>query len=504
MRLLPAAGPVLLAALLGACANLDVSNPNEPEITDVLSTPEEVSVAAAGSVNGWWLAATHYYPNLMLQVAADALTSNTCLGTRFNNLEPRIAYNNGTASGDQLVALRPWELHYKALDGATDALAALERGVISDRNSDTYARARSAALFTLAAGHSSLALLFDQAFVKSATASPNTLSQLRPYTDVRDAALEAWDELIALTADKSWQWDAGTLPLTDGPPTAERIHRVARTMAARTLVLSARTAAENASTNWARVLAYADGGITGTGVPDMDFGVVEDGDVWYDYIKLYGALPNWVRTDQRLINRMASNIPVRFSGLANQPIPQPEDDRLALANLPCDANPVSCVEGVDADYVYTGTLTGDASRGVYLQSPFWHRRWIRNSYNVDQTVRMGEPNIHVLAAENDLMIAEALVRTGGDLSRAAALVNKTHVGRGGRSPVAASPSALLAAIEYERDVELLNTGGIALYDRRRIDGLMEGTPRHLPVPARELETLGLPVYTFGGFGRPDM
>ncbi len=28
--------------------------------------------------------------------------------------------------------------------------------------------------------------------------------------------------------------------------------------------------------------------------------------------------------------------------------------------------------------------------------------------------------------------------------------------------------------------------------------LQKGTPRSLPVPAKELETLGLPVYTFGG------
>ena len=504
MRLYSAAGPVLLAALFTACANLDVENPNAPDIADVLSTPEAVTVTATGSVNAWWLGATHYYPNLMLQVAADALTSNTCLGTRFNNLEPRIAFNNSVTDGDAVVALRPWEVHYKALDAAVDALRALDRGVISNKSSDAYERARSAALFTQAATHSSLAMLFDQAFVKSATESSGTLSQLRPYPDVRDAAIAAWDELIALTAGKSWQWEVGTLPLTDGPPTAARIHRVARTMAARTLVLSARTAAENASTNWARVLAYADGGITGTGVPDMDFGVVEDVEAWYDYIKLYGALPSWVRTDQRLIKRMASNIPASFNGLANQPLPVPEDNRLALANLPCGPDPVSCVEGIDADYVYTGTVIGDVSRGIFLQSPFWHRRWIRNSFNVDPTVRMGEPNVHVLAAENDLMIAEALVRTGGNLSRAAALVNKTHVGRGGRTPVATNPSALLAAIEYERDVELLNTGGIALYDRRRVDGLMAGTPRHLPVPARELETMGLPVYTFGGFGQPDM
>jgi len=96
------------------------------------------------------------------------------------------------------------------------------------------------------------------------------------------------------------------------------------------------------------------------------------------------------------------------------------------------------------------------------------------------------------------MIAEALVRSNGDLGRAATLINKTRVTRGGLAPVAANAAALLAAISYERDIELLNTNGHALFDARRLEQLQAGTIRQLPIPARELETLKLPVYTFGG------
>jgi hypothetical protein len=127
----------------------------------------------------------------------------------------------------------------------------------------------------------------------------------------------------------------------------------------------------------------------------------------------------------------------------------------------------------------------------------------------------------VLPAENDLLIAEALVRTGGDKARAASLINTTRVGRGNLPALSGGSSAndLLAAIFYERDVELMGVGaGQGWFDRRRIDknltygsipigntwgfrggsGLQLGTPRHLPLPAKELETLGLPVYTYGG------
>jgi len=54
---------------------------------------------------------------------------------------------------------------------------------------------------------------------------------------------------------------------------------------------------------------------------------------------------------------------------------------------------------------------------------------------------------------------------------------------------------VLDGIEYERDVELLNTGGIAFFDRRLVDGLQRGMIRQLPVPGKVLAELGKPFYT---------
>ena len=116
------------------------------------------------------------------------------------------------------------------------------------------------------------------------------------------------------------------------------------------------------------------------------------------------------------------------------------------------------------------------------------------------------PTPYVLAAENDLLIAEALLRTNGSAATAATLINKTRVDRGNLTELtgAEGTDALLNAIFYERDIELMNTGGgLPLYDHRRIDDLQAGTLRHLPVPAKELEVLQLPLYTFGGTGPND-
>jgi hypothetical protein len=486
-----------------ACAELDVTNPNQPDIQRALASPEDVVNIASSSVNSWWLASTHYEPYMMLQVTADAATANFGnFGMRFNNEEPRIPYNNNSSSGDEQGARRPWTLNYSALGAANDAGSAIAGGLVIPGGAAEAEKVQAAVLFTQAGVHMNLALLFDQAFVIT-TPPTAPLPTLKPYAEVRDSALALWAQLITLTNGKTWEWNNSWLP-TPYPLTASALNRIANTMAARTMVLSARNATENAATDWAQVLAYADKGLTGTGLTDMDFSIVDDGGTnWYDYIKLYGNLHSWTRVDQRLINRMASNIPVTFNGLTNQPTPVPEDNRLVLSNGTCDSSLNSCLVGITADYVYTGRLIGDPGRGIWMQSPFYHRRWRASSFAVPDNT--GAINVNVLAAENDLMIAEAEARrAGGDLTRAAALVNKTHVTRGGRTAVAANQAAILAAIEYERDVELLNTGGISLFDRRRVNGIQNGTFRHLPIPARELEVLGLPVYTFGGVGLPDM
>lgn len=488
------------AAMLSfaACTELDVTNPNNPDIDRALASPADVAKIAKSSVNSWFLASTYYEPYLMLQVTADAATANFGnFGMRFNNLEPRIAYNNSSAGSDAAVTVRPWDDNFGALGAANDALRAVAGGLVIP-GADGTEKTRAAGLFAQAGALTNLALLFDKSFVVTEATDLTKAPELVAYTVVRDSALKKWDDLIALTQGKTWTWDGDVMPLSV-PATAANINRIANTMAARTLMLSARTGTENTATNWARVLTYANKGITGTGLADIDFAVIGDGaNNWYNGIILYGNLDSWNRVDQRLINRMAPNVPVKYNGTNVAPVST--DLRLGSANLPCTGanQPNACLVGVTTDYVYLATVIGDPARGIFMQSPYYHRRWRDVSFAVPNASQSGRFIPYVLAAENDLMIAEALVRTNGDLARAATLVNKTRVTRGGFAPVAATSAALLAAISYERDIELLNTNGVSFFDGRRLEQLQPGTIRQLPIPAKELETLGLPIYTFGG------
>ena len=106
------------------------------------------------------------------------------------------------------------------------------------------------------------------------------------------------------------------------------------------------------------------------------------------------------------------------------------------------------------------------------------------------------------ATQSDLLQAEALIRTGGSLAAAATIINKTRVTRGGLAAAAAGDgvAGLTTKLGYEMEIELLGLGASPYYWRRRTDGLLEGTPREMPVPAKELGVKGEALYTWGGTG----
>lgn len=477
------------ALLMGsACADLEVTNPNNPDIERALATPEDVQNLAISSVNSWYLNSTYYEPYMMTEVTADVLTGNFGnFGMRFNNLEPRIPYENSSAGGDRTATEAPWEGNYAGLGAANDALRAFAGGIELDTQEDTDAYL-ALARFSQAASLSNLAMLFDQAFPLDETSDPLAPPDLVDYTAMTTFAMEKWDLLLTALTGQTYVYDATVLPLESGTLTSEALSRISNTMAARTLMLSARNGAENAAVDWARVLQYAEKGISGpqgAGSP-LDLTVIGDGNIWYSYINFYGNENTWLRVDQRVINMMDPTVPAKYAGTIVPPAAVQADARM------------------NSDFRFHNAAQGDPLRGVYMQSPFSHKRYSFHARNASTAAEGPVP--YLLRAENDLIIAEALVRTGGDLARAASLINITRVGRGGLPPATAADGAtgLLDKIYYERTIELLNTNSLGLFDGRRLEKLQPGTFRHLPIPAKELETLKLPIYTFGGVGSADM
>lgn len=482
---LAGAAAVLVA---GACNDLEVTNPNNPDVARALASAEDVKNIAVSTVNGWYLNSTYIEPYMSMCVTADACSANFGnFGMRFNNLEPRIAYENNSAGGDRAVTESPWNFNFGTLGAANDALRAFAAGVALPTAAET-AKFKALAQFTQAASLMNLALIFDRSFVVDETFDPTgPKPELKTYKEVSAAAAAKFETLIADLNGKAETYDLTVIPITPGPLTSGRLIRLANTMEALLLAYTPRNAAEAATVNWTKVAALADKGIgSGSAGAPFDFTVIGDNNTWYSYIAFYGDEQSWVRVDQRLINKMDASIPVKFNGT------------IVPRGTSADARYVS-------DFTHQGNVIGDPGRGIYMQSPWVHTRYQAHSRTSPTSARGPVP--YLLAAESDLVRAEALIRQGApDLATAATLINNSRVTRGKLAPASAATGAagLLAMIEYEREIEIHNTSGFTLEQRRHVDGLQAGTYRHLPIPAKELETLVLPIYTFGGVGKPDM
>ena len=480
---------VLLAS---ACNNLDVTNPNDPDIKRALSSPADVISLAQSTVRSWYMTTVSAGPDDNGDLAPyhfGCVTADVCsanygnFGMRFNNLEPRIPYENSSSGGDRYVAQTPWDYNYGTIGATNDVLRAVKDG-LSLGSADETEKFKEEAQFSQAASYLYLSMQFDKAFVVTENNDPAVPPELVDHAVVRDSTMRMWDDLIAASAQHDFTYAVTDLPMPDGALSSKRINRIANTMAAMTLAYHPRNPSQSASVDWGRVAAYADKGI-GTGSAGAPFDVVvqEDRNTWWSYLASYGDRQDWIRIDHRVIHRMNPAVPPEYDG--NDP-PQGSS---------ADARYTS-------DYTYKPPPIGDPGRGIYMQSDWFHSRYLFTAGGQPGAYTGNVP--YLLAAESDLIRAEALIRSGGSLQTAADLINRTRVVRGQLTPVTAADGTdgLLNAISYERDVELTNTSGTTLYWRRAVTDqpIQPGTPCQIPIPAKELETLGLPIYTFGGVG----
>lgn len=532
IRFAALAGSAAVIALVGACSpDFNVTNPNAPDVARAIATPSDVRQLIGSSYNGVYLAMQGCYggscspnPGVATGVMGDVMTmAYGNFGARFNGQEPRLAYNNSSAASDGTVASDPYDGIYGSLGAANDGLKAVKRGIAvkaSPSSPDETPQFQALAWLVQGMALGFESQVFDRGFV--VTEDTEGTATLVDYKAVRDAAITSFNKAITAATGKTW-----TIPVEFTPGmtlSADKFVKMANTLAARTLAYNARNATENAATDWAKVLQYANAGISaGTGTFDLTM-QGDGGNSWYDLTKGYAELESWVRVDQRIIQEADPTQPIEWSSTTPPPFPNIPDKRFSRGTPDASGD----IRQPGADFWFVKSVPYAASRGTYFFSQWSHARYVEHSYEVDAPFLTNVP--YVLRAENDLLIAEALIRTNGDLARAATLINNTRVTRGGLPPVtAATPkNDLLGAIFYERDVELFDTGaGQGWFDRRRIDAtvtynglpigniwancttatptgckggtnLQKGTPRHLPLPAKELETLAIKVYTYGG------
>jgi len=545
-----------LAFLAAAgCHSLEVTNPDNPDVTRALSSGTDVQSLLGGGFLNWYHSLADYSPNMAWDVAADHYISAWGnWGMRYTGWEPRIyPYSNThtdpgtwTPIGEQI-----WYDNYSAVVSANLTLKALSGTnpvrIPGPVDSSGNAMVRAAAKFLQGAAMATVAMAYDSGYALDENTDVTTI-KLVGRDSVKAMALAKLDQAIALSTG-SWSIPTTFLGQGTSPWTAAQLKAAANTWAARTIAYSPRTATENTSAAWNRVLTYAQNGIS-SGTP-FDMSIVGDGgNVYYNLrISVGEDFQIWERTDFRVLCLMDPTYSChRPNNGAWRPMPQIADWRftgggvtgencipselITYSHVKASQYCASIPAGVGtADFIFD-SLTADwpgyaSSRGYYRWSPVGHIRYWDMSWASPNTFLGTAP--FVLAAENDLLWAEALVRTAGSFATAAAKINNSRVTRGHLAALTGTETQaqMLSAIIYERAIELYSTGDrVAYYDARRWSagltsphyytaandsvttgwgpygtGLQPGTPRIFPVPAQELGLLGYTaqqIYTYGG------
>ena len=482
---------LVLFILLVGCEDFQTSveNLNEPSSALVHSNPDHFPDIIDDSYLKFWQSIQLATPSYPITVMAQGGTSSWGgWGTRDVGTIPRQHFDNSESYINKGLFLGPWVKLYGAINPVNDILRLINQGeviVLGDNGQDITSQiiANAKALQGLALGY--LSLLYDQAFIGDEYTVITNEVLLSDYTTVNKAAIAKLEEAILLFENSEFKMTGWNGLIYEGNDAASLL----KGFVAKFEVVKARNSAELSQIDWNKVLINTSGGL-------VDLAPVGDGQFWYSRMLIQGQFPQRYRVSQKVIRMMNTNKP-----MDEVPYPWPDD----VVTLPEIENPND--QRMISDFTYNATVPFVRARGYYFFSSYHYSR-----YNAFIENNLLGPMNFLTVPELELLRAEALVRTNGDRTVAASIINKTRVARGGLSPMTGreSDEDLLESIAYERIVEFTWEGSCNVWFYRRMitptdnmdsDNLYylePRTARHFPVPAEELSFLGMDVYTFGG------
>lgn len=502
---------VLAAMAVAGCNSLEVVNPNAPDAKRALSDPAALEAVAGGTLRTWFNTYEGCEGNCVLVTQAQSFSAswnnwNMNFYSSYDADGKRLTrpYQNDPAAAGRTSIEVPWVGMYSAISSSVDVLKSIRKSNIVINNAADTKRAEAVAELMLGAGLSYIALNYDKGYIVDENTDLATLVYSN-RKQVRDAAVAKLQSASTIAKANSFNTLASW---TNGVSySSAQIAQIANTMSAITLAYYPRSAAENAAVNWAQVLTYTQSGMS-SGTP-FNFVFVGDGCVsfchqiltWFDDFSTG-------RVHTRVANLLDPATQATPWPLAGNPVPNSPDKRLGDGSFG-DAsivagygtNPKTANAGTD--FAYSRDAIFRPSRGSYHQSNIGFVRYDLTGLQDPSGIWGGYGPAPVMTAtQSELLQAEAFIRSGGSLATAATLINKTRVTRGGLAPAAAGDgvAGLTAKLGYEMEIELLGLGASPYYWRRRTDGLLAGTPREMPVPAKELGVKGEALYTWGGLG----
>ena len=469
---------------------------------------------------------------------------------------------NDLASPQRTSIERWWYNMYSVISSANDALNAIRVQKVNMGTPGDTKSAEAVAQLMQGAAYMVISNDYDQGYYLDENTPKDSLVTLVRVSRkvLRDSAVAMLQRAATVANATSFSTDASWANGVQYSNT--QIAQIANTLAAYTLAYYARDDQEASTVvDWAKVANFASQGIsTGTPVTFRFIGDganwYNDMDGWFTDIST-----GRVSTRIGHFLDPATQLDPYALGIGS-PQPNSPDARLGdgsfgqadivdgWGTIPKDAG-----AGTYFAYSNYGEIFRP-DRGYYAQSNIGI---IRNddSGDMNYDFQPGEKKLArvMIPSNNDLLWAEALLRVGNaaDLPKVVSLINNTRVGAGGlpaatvADPVG-SPAdgdcmangklakdggtcTLWSKLLYEEDIEQLQMGPVSFWHQRElpiviangweratgcrtspctvnansifngpryIQGLLPGTAREMPVPAKELAVKAESFYSFGG------
>lgn len=477
-----------LSLILSSCLELDITNPNAPDNETVLSDEGNLTSIAGsifyGVLRGYWTDANYFSVNSSLEFTADhtTMTNNVLNWWSIWKIEPRAAVENTISWTNKAQVTEAWNGWNGTIVNANTVIKTLEaKADLTDNLKGLLA----SVYFCRAMALSYIGTAFDKGFIVPID-DPAYVATLVPYADVLTEAYSNFETAIDLFESVP----DFVLPdeiLNGLGYTSEEMVQLCNTYYAHFLVSSARNATQNAATDWAKVKSLSENGIT------SDYVINADGTNFVHGFQSNSGLYWYFRIDHRIMRHFNPNLPKRFPNNTDAPTSPYDEAWLKGTGYTGDAR-------LDAYFKFESDLSFfRASRNDGILRSHYRIKRYDDLFAANGT----GPSVLMYAYANKLYLTEAEARLG-NLTAALAILNddsnpRNAVGLMADLPGTLTQQEILDVIFQERDIELGRTEwGLPFFDMRRKDALQTGTILHLPVPADELTTQGVPIYTFGG------
>lgn len=522
---------VLLASTATACdQRLEVQNLTDPDIARVFGTGQsiEATIGAGYQTVHNAMANTNNLPGVEVWgLESYSALNNFNLGTRSSI--PRLPINNVIGAPTIFAEFTALSKQARLIINALNALDELNK---VGRNTGTPARdlrARSFGYFVAGISLGWLAVMYDSAGIVTPGMPSEEIPPLSGSADVGKAAIALLDSALGLArnpaAASAYPLEVGWMGNSTGF-SLDQYQRLIRSYRARFRAGIVRTPAQAAQVDWARVIDDTENGIQANFM--VNTGGSTGWNVGYQVTRYQD--PTWSEMTMMLMGM--ADVSGGYANFISQSYAQKNgwflvvtpDQRWPQGTTRAAQNTSSIIPTSVASKPYitnrsiSNDVTGDGW-GISFYD-YTRYRYIRVNSNTG-------PYPEFLKAENDLLAAEAYLRTG-NIAKAAEKIDLTRVGIGGlpaltgvitsaTQPVPGGASCvpqvptgsgtvacgtIFEAMKYEKRMETMFSGfGRFWIDSRGWGDLVEGTPLEFPVPYQEMQSRQKPFYLLGpGFG----